>query len=208
MTTAAAAAPTRRRPPAAADERGLRRRARARAPRRRRRAALPPAAVQQLRRVRHGRPRARPEIVWEGSRGAAGGWAWRGYEFAAAVDNVAKRPRFLAPWHYRLDWVRWIAACRGRAERARRDGSAAWTTRLTAAMLRRDATLLRTLRVRDPFDGEDDGPTHVRAALSLPVRAARLGCVLDARAGRDIHQADDARGYRRRGEVNARARRT
>ena len=110
--------------------------------------------------------RERVEIVWEGSRGAADGWAWRGYEFAAAVDNVAKRPRFLAPWHYRLDWVRWIAACRGRASApTERDGSAAWTTRLTAAMLRRDATLLRTLRVRDPFDGEDDGPTHVRATL-------------------------------------------
>ena len=66
----------------------------------------------------------RIEIVFQGSRGAADGWAWRDYRFKAAVDDVAARPPLLAPWHYRLDWMRWIVACRGRAASA---ASAPWT---------------------------------------------------------------------------------
>jgi len=35
---------------------------------------------------------------------------WKEYEFKAKPGNIHKRPRFLSPYHHRLDWQMWISS--------------------------------------------------------------------------------------------------
>jgi hypothetical protein len=49
----------------------------------------------------------RPELVIEGS---ADGVHWKEYEFRYKPSAVDRRPRFVAPFHPRLDWQMWFAA--------------------------------------------------------------------------------------------------
>lgn len=49
----------------------------------------------------------RPEIVVEGSRD---GIEWKAYEFRWKPGNPVRRPRFVEPFHPRLDWQMWFAA--------------------------------------------------------------------------------------------------
>ena len=35
---------------------------------------------------------------------------WTEYQFKAKPGNVYKRPKFISPYHYRLDWQMWVAA--------------------------------------------------------------------------------------------------
>lgn len=49
----------------------------------------------------------RPELVIEGSRD---GIHWTEYEFRYKPGPVTRRPRFVAPFHPRLDWQMWFAA--------------------------------------------------------------------------------------------------
>ena len=35
---------------------------------------------------------------------------WTEYQFKAKPSNVYKRPKFISPYHYRLDWQMWVAA--------------------------------------------------------------------------------------------------
>jgi hypothetical protein len=49
----------------------------------------------------------RPEIILEGSRD---GEHWSEYEFRYKPGDVTRRPRFVAPYHPRLDWQMWFAA--------------------------------------------------------------------------------------------------
>ena len=49
----------------------------------------------------------RPELVIEGS---DDGTAWKEYEFRYKPGLVDREPRFVAPFHPRLDWQMWFAA--------------------------------------------------------------------------------------------------
>jgi hypothetical protein len=51
--------------------------------------------------------RERPEIVIEGSRD---GVEWIEYNFRYKPGSIDRRPRFVAPFHPRLDWQMWFAA--------------------------------------------------------------------------------------------------
>jgi hypothetical protein len=100
--------------------------------------------------------RDRYEVVLEGSgdpRGRAG--SWREYEFRAKPGDPRRRPRQVAPYHLRLDWLMWFAALSG-------PGRHPWLIRLTDRLLRGDRATLRLLRA-NPFP--DAPPRYLRARL-------------------------------------------
>ncbi|CAE7331486.1 Lipase maturation factor 1 [Symbiodinium microadriaticum] len=101
----------------------------------------------------------RIEIVFEGT---PDGRNWYPYTFKAAVDDPMKRPGFLAPYHLRLDWCRWIASCRGR----RSNGLAEpWVLSFVAHLLRGDPATRKLLaKGGDPFERADP-PLRVRGEL-------------------------------------------
>ncbi|HSK24892.1 MAG TPA: lipase maturation factor family protein [Egicoccus sp.] len=100
--------------------------------------------------------RQRFELVIEGTEDphpdASG--TWHAYEFPAKPTDPRRRPRQVAPYHLRLDWLLWFAAMSPAPNR--RD---AWMLALLDRLLTGDPTVRRLLR-HDPFDGR--APTAVR----------------------------------------------
>jgi hypothetical protein len=94
----------------------------------------------------------RPELVLEGSRD---GQRWEAYEFRYKPGAVDRRPRFVAPFHPRLDWQLWFAALNPM-------GSYEWLQTL-ADRLRAGAPEVVALLGRSPFGREP--PRYVRAVL-------------------------------------------
>ena len=94
----------------------------------------------------------RPELVLEGSRD---GQRWEAYEFRYKPGAVDRRPRFVAPFHPRLDWQLWFAALNPM-------GSYEWLQTL-ADRLRAGAPEVVALLGRGPFEREP--PRFVRAVL-------------------------------------------
>src|SRR5262249_50007189 len=88
---------------------------------------------------------------------------WREYEFKAKPGTVTRRPRQIAPYHLRIDWLMWFLpfavvvtggqiTAQGAYER--------WFLRLVQQLLRGDAQTLRLL-ANNPFPHEP--PRFVRA---------------------------------------------
>jgi lipase maturation factor len=101
--------------------------------------------------------RTRDEVVVEGTLDdpADDAAEWREYQFKGKPGDPRRRPRQVAPYHLRLDWMMWFAAmspARG----------SPWLRRLLARLLEADAPTLRLL-AHDPFAGQP--PTAVRARL-------------------------------------------
>ena len=94
----------------------------------------------------------RPELVIEGSRD---GERWEAYELPYKPGAVDRRPRFVAPFHPRLDWQLWFAALNPR-------GSYQWLESL-AGGLRAGTPEVLGLFEGNPFAGEP--PRFVRAVL-------------------------------------------
>jgi lipase maturation factor 1 len=94
----------------------------------------------------------RPELVLEGS---LDGIRWRPFEFRYMPDAVDRRPRFVAPFHPRLDWQLWFAALDP-------VGSLGWLEAL-ADRLRTGVPDVLALFGGDPFPGTP--PRFVRAVL-------------------------------------------
>jgi hypothetical protein len=94
----------------------------------------------------------RPELILEGS---YDGVRWQAYDFRYKPDAVDERPRFVAPFHPRLDWQLWFAAL-APVE------SLGWLETL-AARLRSGTPEVLALLGRNPFP--DAPPRHVRAVL-------------------------------------------
>lgn len=94
----------------------------------------------------------RPELILEGS---YDGVRWQAYDFRYKPDAVDERPRFVAPFHPRLDWQLWFAAL-APVE------SLGWLETL-AARLRAGTPEVLVLLGRNPFP--DAPPRHVRAVL-------------------------------------------
>jgi uncharacterized membrane protein YphA (DoxX/SURF4 family) len=94
----------------------------------------------------------RPELVLEGSRD---GVEWRAYDFRYKPDAVDERPRFVAPFHPRLDWQLWFAALAPVQ-------SLGWLETL-AERLRSATPEVLALLGRNPFP--DAPPRYVRAVL-------------------------------------------
>jgi len=100
--------------------------------------------------------RVRNEVVIEGTLDDDPASAsWREYEFKGKPGDVTRRPRQIAPYHLRLDWLMWFAAL----DPAYAEG---WFLPLMAKLLEADRATIKLLR-RDPFEGT--APRYVRATL-------------------------------------------
>jgi hypothetical protein len=101
--------------------------------------------------------RVRHEVVLEGTGDATGGPAteWREYQFKAKPGDPRRRPRQVAPYHLRLDWLLWFAAMSPAAAHP-------WVPRLVTRLLEHDRATLKLLG-HNPFP--DRPPTLVRARL-------------------------------------------
>jgi hypothetical protein len=101
--------------------------------------------------------RERYEIILEGTDEpeVAASTVWREYEFKAKPGDPKRRPRQVAPYHLRLDWLMWFAAMS-------RPYAHPWLLALVAKLLTNDAPTVRLLRL-NPFP--DGPPTFIRARL-------------------------------------------
>jgi hypothetical protein len=95
--------------------------------------------------------RQRQEIVVEGRR--ADDDTWREYGFRAKPGDPMRRPRQVAPYHLRLDWLMWFAGL-SPSQHTR------WLRPLLERLLRADPDVRRLIG-HDPFG--DDPPLLVRA---------------------------------------------
>ena len=111
----------------------------------------------------------------EGSRGEADDWNWREFDFRGQRADLNARPVVLAPWHWRLDWQLWIAACKGPNGTNDR-----WFLSLLLKLLENDAATSSLLHANPFLDSEP--PTHVRVAV--PLRFCGAGQRHGGRAGR------------------------
>lgn len=80
---------------------------------------------------------------------------WKPYEFKAKAGGVHRRPRQVAPYHLRLDWLMWFAALSPAYAEP-------WLPNLLARLLTNDAATLRLL-AGNPFP--EHPPAFVRARL-------------------------------------------
>jgi len=102
--------------------------------------------------------RVRREVVLEGSDDPAPGpgTVWREYQFKAKPGDPRRRPRQIAPYHLRLDWLAWFAAMSSAAAHP-------WLLTLATRLLEGDPATRRLLGRPDPF--ADRPPAVVRARL-------------------------------------------
>ncbi len=101
--------------------------------------------------------RERFEIVLEGTDAPTPepGASWREYEFKCKPGGVRRRPCWISPYHYRLDWQMWFAAMPGA-------GTEPWLVNLVAKLLAGDPAA-RSLLALGPF--ADRPPRFVRARI-------------------------------------------
>jgi hypothetical protein len=99
--------------------------------------------------------RARYEVVVEGTAAAvpSAEAEWREYEFKAKPGDPRRRPRQVAPYHLRLDWLMWFAALSPRYAEP-------WFHDLVGRLLAGDQPVLRLLG-RNPFP--EGPPRWIRA---------------------------------------------
>jgi hypothetical protein len=102
--------------------------------------------------------RVRREVVLEGSDDPVPGpgTVWREYQFKAKPGDPRRRPRQVAPYHLRLDWLAWFAAMSSAAAHP-------WLVTLATRLLEGDPATRRLLGRPDPFP--DHPPALVRARL-------------------------------------------
>jgi hypothetical protein len=103
--------------------------------------------------------KARYEIVLEGTdeEVAQGQTKWKEYEFKAKPGDPKRRPRQIAPYHLRLDWLMWFAAMLPVYDYFQHP----WFIMLVQKLLQNDASTLKLL-AGNPFP---DGPKIIRARL-------------------------------------------
>lgn len=103
--------------------------------------------------------KTRYEIVIEGTEEQAvrPETKWTEYEFKAKPGDPRRRPRQIAPYHLRLDWLMWFAAMSPVFEYMEHP----WLIVFVMKLLQNDAATLKLIS-RNPFR---DGPTVIRARL-------------------------------------------
>jgi len=90
----------------------------------------------------------REELVVSSARDVKG--PWREYRFRVKPGDVTRRPKCVSPYHHRLDWQMWIAACLGSIERS------PWMYRFLLMLLREDEGVLGLLEC-NPWEEKEDG---------------------------------------------------
>lgn len=101
----------------------------------------------------------RVEVIIEGTEDGAANAppeddeAWQAYEFKGKPGDVRRRPRQVAPYHLRLDWMMWFLPLSGIRQR--------WFFALLARLLAADPAVLKLLH-HDPFEGRPPRFIRVR----------------------------------------------
>lgn len=87
---------------------------------------------------------------------------WKEYQFKVKPGDIKRRPRFISPYHYRLDWLMWIASCGRSIE------SSPWMHSLLLKLLEEDKEV-RNLLHEDPFDSSNSNskPKYIRVEKYL-----------------------------------------
>ena len=80
---------------------------------------------------------------------------WQEYEFKGKPGNVGRRPCFMSPYHYRLDWQIWFAAMSSQFFNP-------WVITLVTRLLQGEPATLKLL-AKNPFS--ESPPKFVRAEL-------------------------------------------
>jgi hypothetical protein len=103
--------------------------------------------------------KARYEIILEGTdeEVVQEQMKWKEYEFKAKPGNPKRRPRQVAPYHVRLDWLMWFAAMSPVYDYMQHP----WFIMLVQKLLQNDEPTLKLL-AGNPFP---DGPKIIRARL-------------------------------------------
>ena len=90
---------------------------------------------------------------------------WREYEFNCKPGNVFRRPCFISPYHYRLDWLMWFAAFQSYQHNP-------WLLHLMGKMLENDP-VVDSLVHYNPF--RDQSPPHRIRAKHYKYTFTKLG---------------------------------
>ena len=80
---------------------------------------------------------------------------WKEYHFKVKPGDVFRKPRFISPYHYRLDWQIWIASTIRNIDRS------PWIYSFLFRLLEQDPDVLSLLE-SDPFEGEPESPKYIR----------------------------------------------
>ncbi|MBI4141624.1 lipase maturation factor family protein, partial [Candidatus Woesearchaeota archaeon] len=91
----------------------------------------------------------RHELVFEGS---MDGKEWKEYEFYAKPTDISKRPSFISPYHYRLDWQLWFASMQPQQQNL-------WILKFVWRLLNDDKETLKLI-AQNPFP--EQSPKFIR----------------------------------------------
>ena len=80
---------------------------------------------------------------------------WREYEFKVKPGNTFRRPKWITPYHYRLDWQLCIASSCRTLDRS------PWVYRFLLKLLQKDKVIQQLIE-RDPWDGDAEKPKYIR----------------------------------------------
>jgi hypothetical protein len=83
---------------------------------------------------------------------------WLEYEFKVKPGNVQRSPRWISPYHHRLDWQMWIAATCQNIDRS------PWMYNFLVKILQRD-NQVSNLMAEDPFKDSSEAPKYIRVDM-------------------------------------------
>lgn len=81
---------------------------------------------------------------------------WREYEFQVKPGGIRRIPRWISPYHHRLDWQMWIASTCKRIDRS------PWLYNFLLKLLDGDEQVMKLL-AKDPWEGSEEAPRYIRA---------------------------------------------
>jgi hypothetical protein len=83
---------------------------------------------------------------------------WREHEFKVKPGNLLRQPRFISPYHYRLDWQMWIAATSKNIDRS------PWMFGFLSKLLEQDPGVTN-LMASNPWKDSLEKPKYIRVDL-------------------------------------------
>lgn len=88
---------------------------------------------------------------------AASSWdgEWREYNFKVKPGDIHRSPKFISPYHYRLDWLMWIAANMQSFDRC------PWMYRFLRKLLQQDQQVMDLLE-SDPWEDSLEKPKYIK----------------------------------------------
>mmetsp|Transcript_25720 Transcript_25720/g.43602 ORF Transcript_25720/g.43602 Transcript_25720/m.43602 type:complete len:711 (+) Transcript_25720:134-2266(+) len=95
----------------------------------------------------------REELIIESAVDANG--PWKEYNFNVKPGDVNRTPRWISPYHHRIDWQLWISAQTGRIERN------PWMLSFLLKLLQQEKDVIGLLE-SDPWDGSGTSPKYIR----------------------------------------------